>query len=146
MTRLDVTVETTIVAERDRVAAYALDPRNDPVWIGGIKQAEILSEGPIEKGSTVRRVASFMGKRIEYVMEVVELEPGRRLAMHAIRSPFPMDVTYAFEDAPAGTRARIRVQGDAGGAYRLAGPLLPSMVRRPVAGDLKRLKRIMERA
>ena len=144
MTHLDVTAETTIGAGRDRVAAYAMDPRNDPIWIGGLKQVEVLTEGPIEKGSTVQRIASFMGKRIEYVMEIVELEPGRRLGMHAIRSPFLMDVTYTFEDAGAGTQVRIRVEGDPGGAYRIAGPLLPAMVRRPVAGDLKRLKRIME--
>ncbi len=146
MTHLDITAETTIAASRDRVAAYAMDPQNDPVWIGGIKRVEVLGTGPIEKGSTVRRLASFMGKRIEYVMEVVELEPGRRLSMHAIRSPIPMDVTYSFEDTPEGTVARIRVEGEPTGAYRLAGPFTPSMVRRPVAGDLKRLKRIMEGA
>jgi hypothetical protein len=146
MTHLDVTAEATIHAPRERVAGYAMDPRNDPIWIGGIKQVEVLTDGPIDKGSTVRRIASFVGKRIEYVMEVTELDRGSRLGMHAIQSPFPMDVTYTFEDTAGGTRARIRVQGDAGGAYRLAGPLLPSMVRRPVAGDLKRLKRIMERA
>jgi uncharacterized protein YndB with AHSA1/START domain len=145
MTHLDVTAETTIGADRDRVAAYAMDPRNDPIWIGGIKHVEVLTDGPVEKGSTVRRLAGFMGKRIEYVMEIIELEPGRRLTMHAIRSPFPMDVTYTFEDAGAGTRVRIRVEGDPGAAYRLAGPFLPALVRRPVAGDLRRLKRIMER-
>jgi uncharacterized protein YndB with AHSA1/START domain len=141
---LDVTASETIAADPDRAFAYATDPRNDPVWIGGITEAELLGEPPLEKGSTVRRVASFMGRRIEYVLEVAELEPGSRLAMRSVRSPFPMAVTYSFEPADGGTRMAIRVEGEPGGMYRLAGPFLPRMVRRSVAADLRRLKGIQE--
>ncbi len=142
---LDVTATETIAADRDRVFAYATDPVNDPVWIGGISEAVLLGERPLAKGSTVRRVASFIGRRIEYVLEVAELEPGARLAMRSIRSPFPMAVTYSFEPTDRGTRMAIRVEGEPAGAYRLAGPLLPRMVHRSVAGDLRRLKAILER-
>jgi hypothetical protein len=142
---LDVTVTETIAADSDRVFAYATDPGNDSVWIGGISEAELLGDPPLEKGSSVRRVASFMGRRIEYVLEVSELEPGQLLAMRSIRSPFPMVVTYSFEGADGGTRMAIRVGGEPGGMYRLAGPLLPGMVRRSVAKDLRRLKAIIER-
>jgi uncharacterized protein YndB with AHSA1/START domain len=142
---LDVTATETIAAEPDRVFAYAIDPRNDPVWIGGINEAELLGDPPLDRGSSVRRVASFMGKRIEYVLEVVGLDPGERLAMRSIRSPFPMAVTYSFERVNDGTQMAIRVEGDPGGPYRLAGPLLPGMVRRSVAKDLLRLKAILER-
>ena len=74
-----------------------------------------------------------MGRPIEWLMEVVAFEPARRVAMHAVRSPFPMDVTYELEPSGRGTTARIRIQGEARGAYGLAGPLLPTMVRRSVA-------------
>ena len=141
---LDVTATETIAADPDRVFSYATDPRNDPVWIGGISEAELLGDPPLEKGSSVRRVASFMGRRIEYVLEVAELEPGSRLAMRSVRSPFPMAVTYSFELAGGATRMAIRVEGESSGVYRLAGPLLPGMVRRSVAKDLRRLKAILE--
>jgi hypothetical protein len=146
MSNLDITAETTIAAERARVAAYAMDPSHDPVWIGGITEAEVLTGGALGPGSRVRRIASFLGRRIVYVMEIVGFEPAARLEMRAIESPFPMQVTYSFEDLVDRTLASIRVRGAPGGAYRLAGPLLPGMVRRSVAGDLRRLKRIMERA
>jgi hypothetical protein len=141
---LDVTATETIAADTHRVFGYATDPRNDPVWIGGITEAELLGDPPLEKGSSVRRVASFMGRRIEYVLEVAELEPGARLAMRSIRSPFPMAVTYSFDSAPGGTVMRIRVEGEPTGMYRLPGPFLAGMVRRSVAGDLRRLKAILE--
>ena len=141
---LDVTATETISADPDRVFDYAADPQNDPVWIGGISEAELLGEPPLGKGSSVRRVASFMGRRIEYVLEVAELDPASRLAMRSIRSPFPMAVTYSFVPAGDGTRMAIRVEGEPGGMYRLAGPFLPGMVRRSVAGDLRRLKTVLE--
>jgi hypothetical protein len=77
-------------------------------------------------------------------MDVVELEPGRRLAMHAVRSPFPMDVTYELEPVGPGTMARIRIRGSASGMYALLGPLTPWMVRRSVQSDLRRLKQAIE--
>ena len=142
---LDVTATETISADPDRVFDYATDPANDPVWVGGIREAELLGQPPLGKGSSVRRVASFMGRRIEYVLEVAELDPASRLAMRSVRSPFPMAVTYSFEPVGGGTRMSIRVEGDKpGGIYRLAGPFLPRMVRRSVAADLRRLKGLVE--
>ena len=48
-------------------------------------------------GSQVERVASFLGRHIEYVNEISGLT-GTRLAMRSVRSPFPMRVTYGFDD------------------------------------------------
>ena len=141
---IDVTATATMTVPREEVARYVIDHRNDPAWIGGISESELLGEPPIAIGSRVRRVASFMGKRIEYVNEVTRLDQGKALEMRSVRSPFPMVVTYAFEDAEHGTRASVRVQGDPSALYRLAGPLLSRQVRRSVQGDLERLKEILE--
>jgi carbon monoxide dehydrogenase subunit G len=141
---LDETAETRISRTAAEVAAYMFDPANDPAWISGISEAEPLGPPPIDVGSRVRRRASFLGRRIDYVMEVVALEPGRRLAMHAVEAPMPMDVTYEVEPAPGGAVARVRVQGDAGGLYRLAGPLISAQVGRSISGDVARLKDLLE--
>ena len=143
---LDETAEIGIARPADEVAAYMFDPANDPSWIGGISEAEPLDGTPVSVGSRVRRRASFLGRRIDYTMEVMALDPGRRLAMHAIEAPMPMDVTYEVDPAPDGAVARVRVQGDAGGLYRLAGPLVSVQVSRSIDGDVRRLKRILEGA
>lgn len=144
MMPLDVTVAETISAPREAVAPYAMDHRHDTDWIGGITESELLGEPPLRVGSDVRRVATFMGKRIEYVNRVETLEPGRHLHMRSIRAPFPMQVTYEFDGEGGTTVASVRVQGDPGSMYRLAGPLVSRQVRRSVAADLRRLKAIME--
>jgi hypothetical protein len=141
---LDVQVETVVARPREEVAAYLFDWRNDTEWIGGITEARVDGDRDFGVGSQVARVAKFLGKRIEYVNEVVELEPARRLAMRSVKGPFPMRVTYEVEDAGAGTRVRLRNEGDASRAYRFAAPLLAAAVRRATQRDVDRLKRILE--
>ena len=95
-------------------------------------------------GSQVERVASFLGRRIEYVNEITELT-GTRLAMRSVRSPFPMRVTYGFDDAGNdATKVSVRVEGDASRLYRLADPLMAFLVHRSVQRDLRTLKRLLE--
>lgn len=141
---LDVVAREQIGRPPEVVAAYEFEPANDPTWIGGVRTSERLSDGPFGVGSRVRRRGGFLGRPIEWVMDVVELVPARRLAMHAVRSPFPMDVTYELEPSGGGTRASIRIRGEARGMYGLLGPLTPWMVRRSVQSDLRRLKRAVE--
>lgn len=141
---IDVTAQTTINRPRQEVADFATNPHNDPVWIGGISQARLLSEPPVAVGTQVERVASFLGRRIEYVNEVVDYEPGARLAMRSVKGPFPMAITYSFDDGDGGTLTSIRVQGDASGFFRLASPLLALAVHRSITRDLRALKRLLE--
>jgi uncharacterized membrane protein len=140
----DVTAETTIERPRSEVAGYTVDLSNDPVWIGAVTESRLVTEPPFGIGSQVARVATFLGKRIEYVNEVVEYLPAERLAMRSVKAPFPMTVTYEFEDAGTGTLVRIHAEGDASGFYRLASPLLSRAVRRGIEGDLGRLKATLE--
>ena len=141
---LDEVAEVEIRRPADDVAAYMFAPANDPAWISGISEAEPLGAMPLTTGSRVRRRASFLGRRIDYVMEIVALEAGRRLAMHAVEAPMPMDVTYEVEPVSDGAVARVRVQGAAGGLYRLAAPLVSAQVGRSIDGDVRRLKELLE--
>jgi hypothetical protein len=140
----DVEVETIVERPRPEVARYAMDWRNDREWIGALSDVRLVTGEPFGVGSQVERVGSFLGKRIEYVNEVVELDPGARLVMRSVKAPFPMTVVYEFEDVGEGTRMRIRTQGDASGFYRVAGPMLARAVRRGVERDLRRLKQVLE--
>jgi polyketide cyclase/dehydrase/lipid transport protein len=143
---LDVTATVRIEAPPERVAAVEFDPERDPEWIGGVQRVERITPPPLGPGSQVRRIGGFLGRPIEWVMNVERFEPARRVEMHALKSPFPMDVDYGLEPLDGGraTRASIRIRGEGRGMYGLPGPLMAPMVRRSVAADLNRLKRIVE--
>lgn len=141
---IDVKAEVLINAPREKVADYATEPENDPVWVSGISQARLLTQRPVGQGAQVERVASFMSKRIEYVLEIVEWTPQSLMAMRSVKGPFPMEVTYSFDDGPGGTLAKINVKGGPGGIFKLASPLMAMGVKKNITKDLKNLKRLME--
>jgi len=140
----DVQVDVRVDRPRADVARYATDWRNDPEWIGALSEVTLVTEPPFGVGSQVARVATFLGKRMEYVNEVVVFEPDRRLVMRSVKAPFPMVVTYEFEDVENATLMRIRAQGEATGFYRLGAPLLSRAVTRSITQDLARLKATLE--
>jgi hypothetical protein len=142
---LDVTASLLIDAPPDAVARVEFDPTRDPEWIGGVDRVELVTQPPLAVGSQVRRIGGFLGRPTVWLMRVEGLEPETRVSMHALESPFPMDVDYLLEPADGGrTRASIRIRGEGRGMYGLPGPLMSPMVRRSVQSDLGRLKRIVE--
>lgn len=141
---MDISAEVVIECPRDEVARFVMDWNNDPVWISGITEAKKVTDAPFGEGTQVQRVAKFLGKRIEYVNDVTEFDPKALLSIGAVKGPFPMTIRYEFQEMPDGTRARIQVQGNATGFFKLAGPLLAQAVKRSVRNDLKELKRLME--
>jgi hypothetical protein len=134
---VDITARVHIDRDPAAVAAFMTDPANDPQWIGGLREAELLGEPPVGVGSQVRRVAYFLRRRVEYVNEILELD-GTQLDMRSVQAPFPMHITYRFEPAPGGgTDVSNHVRG---GGPRLFAPL----VRRNVQRDLERLRDLLE--
>jgi len=144
---MDVTATRVISLPPDQVAAYAMDWRHDHEWTQGIRQAALtkpVAEAPnggFGVGAEVTRTAYFLRKRIDYVLRVERHEPPAVLDMRSVAGPFPMHVTYRFDDHPDGTLASIRIRGDAGGYYRLAGPLMALQVRSSIRKDLRDLER-----
>jgi uncharacterized membrane protein len=140
---IGVTAEVHVKRPREQIAAYMSDPANDPEWIGGLREARLIGDGPIAVGSRAARVASFMGRKVKYVNEITRLEPGRMLEMRSVKAPFPMHITYTFEDGDGGTFVRNHVRGG-GGLLSLGSPLFAPMVRRSVQRDLERMRDVME--
>jgi hypothetical protein len=143
---VDVRTERVIPLPPAQVAAYAMDWRHDHEWTQGIRSAELTrpgEDGDFGLGAEVTRTAYFLRKRIDYVLRVVGYDPPGLLDMKSVAGPFPMHVTYRFDAHPQGTLASIRIRGDAGGFYRLAGPLMAMQVRSSIRKDLRDLHRIL---
>jgi hypothetical protein len=142
---LDVVTETEIARPRDEVAAYAGDPGNAPEWYANIDSVEWRTAPPLAVGSQLDFVARFLGRRLAYTYEVVELEPGHRLVMRTAQGPFPMETTYTWEDAgPDRTRMTLRNRGEPSGFASVAAPVMATAVRRANRKDLARLAVLLE--
>ena len=161
---MNVDVLTEIVIDRpvDVVASYASDPSNAPEWYANIESVEWKTTPPAAVGSEMAFVARFLGRRLEYTYEVVELVPGERLVMRTAQGPFPMETTYTWAPAGesdatsagtragpgtragAGTRMTLRNRGAPSGFSAIAAPLLVPAMRRANRKDLASIKAILE--
>jgi len=143
---VDVVSEITIACPRPEVAAYAADPDNATAWYENIERVEWESPPPLSVGSRLAFVARFLGRRLAYTYEVVDVVPGERFVMRTSRGPFPMETSYTWHDAGDGaTRMTLRNRGEPAGFAKLTAPVVAAAVRRANRKDLERLKQILER-
>ena len=142
-----VDVRTEIVIERplDVVAGYAGDPTHAPEWYVNIQSVEWQTSPPVAVGSRLDFVARFLGRRLAYTYEVVELEPQSRLVMRTADGPFPMETTYTWSaDGDDRTLMTLRNRGEPFGFSTVAAPIMATAMRRANNKDLARLKRLLE--
>jgi uncharacterized protein YndB with AHSA1/START domain len=142
---VDVVSEIVIDRPPEVVAAYAADPTNAPRWYVNIQSVEWETEPPIRLGSRMAFVAQFMGRRLAYTYEIVELVPSERLVMRTAEGPFPMETTYTWEPAgDDGTRMTLRNRGEPSGFSKVGAPLMRASMRRANGKDLAKLKFLLE--
>jgi uncharacterized protein YndB with AHSA1/START domain len=143
---VDVLTEVVIDRPRAVVAAYAGDPTNAPRWYVNIESVEWKTAPPPTAGSRVAFVAHFLGRKLAYTYEIVELVPEERLVMRTAEGPFPMETTYTWEsEGPERTRMTLRNRGEPSGFGKLVAPLMVLAMRRANEKDLKQLKELLER-
>ena len=143
---VDVVTRTQISSPRPAVAAYASDPDNATRWYQNIKTVEWVTDPPANLGSRIAFVAEFLGRRIAYTYEVIDLVPDERFVMATSDGPFAMETTYEWADAPGGaTVMTLRNRGTPQGFSRLTAPMMAAAMRRANRKDLARLKEILER-
>jgi uncharacterized protein YndB with AHSA1/START domain len=143
---VDVSTEIVINRPRGKVAAYAENPDNAPEWYANIKAVEWKTSPPLRVGSRIAFVARFLGRRMTYTYEIVELVPGERLVMRTAEGPFPMETIYTWDQTASGaTRMTLRNRGTPAGFSKLVAPFMALAVRRANEKDLAVLKRHLER-
>ena len=142
---VDVLTEVLIARPCAEVAAYASEPDNAPSWYVNIKAVEWKSPRPLALGSRLAFVAQFLGRRLAYTYEIIDLVPGERLVMSTAEGPFPMETTYTWEALADGrTRMTLRNRGQPSGFSKLAAPLMASAMRKANRKDLDQLKALLE--
>jgi hypothetical protein len=109
-----------------------------------IRSVQWQTPRPLQIGSRFAFVAQFLGRRLEYVYQVVEYTPDKRLVMRTADGPFPMETTYEWEPTETATRMTLRNRGTPSGFSRIMAPFMSAAMRRANQKDLAALKALLE--
>jgi uncharacterized membrane protein len=140
-----VKVEVSITIKRPVGEVFAVlgDPTTSPRWSSNMQTVTKTSEGPIGVGSTYSSTTKLLGRNLEGASEVTAYEPDHRFAVKGA-VPFPVTMSWVMEPVDSGTRVDQTVDAEPGGFFRLAQPLLATMVKRQAQNDLETLRDLME--
>ncbi len=128
----------------EEVFSYVANPHNLPQWSGLAIEVKDAPE-QLEEGDTFTTVGKFLGRRFETPFELVSYEPNRHHTHRARGGPIPnQDWIYTYEEVPGGTRLTRAAEGEPGGYFKLADPLIERALKRQVKTDLETLKDLLE--
>jgi carbon monoxide dehydrogenase subunit G len=142
--------EHTVVVERppDEVFAFLTDLSSVPEWQSGaveVRQPESEVGGGVGVGTKYVEVLKFLGRQFEATIEVTEYEPGRRFSIKTLSRPIPFQVQHTLEPSNGGgTKLHVTLEGEPGGLFKIAEPLVMRNAQRQVASDFATLKRLVE--
>jgi hypothetical protein len=138
-----VKVSVDIARSPADVFAFAGDYRNDPAWRTGV--VEMMVEGGTSPvvGAKTRETMRLLGRSAATVAEITELAEART-SFRSISGPVLCEGSRTFVRSSSGTRMTYSLTLHPQGLLRLVEPLLAAILRRRVAGDMRRLKRMLE--
>jgi uncharacterized protein YndB with AHSA1/START domain len=141
-------VEETFVVARppEVVFDYVTNPANLSSWQTANRSVEQLTDGPPGLGSRFReRTKPPLVKEFEQVTEFTEFDRPRRLHVHIIDGPYPVDGTWTFEPDGDRTRVHFLAEGELKGPMRMFEPIAARLLARQFAGYHRRLRQNVER-
>jgi uncharacterized protein YndB with AHSA1/START domain len=140
-------VEQTFSVSRppEIVFDYLANPSNVPDWQTSKTSVEQLTDGPPGLGTRVReRTKPPFGKEFEQLVEFTEFDRPRRIRVHIVEGPYPVDGTWSFEHYGDGTRVKFAADGELHGVMRILQPLMKRLLARQFAGYHRNLCRQIE--
>jgi uncharacterized membrane protein len=138
--------EFTEVVNRpaEEVFAYLTDVERLPEWQSMVSESRQDSPGPMGAGTRVADVRNFLGRRIETVAEVTAYESPTRFDVRSVSGPIPFQISHTLEPREASTIVKVEAQGEPGGFFKLAEPLVSRQAERQFKNDFATLKDLLE--
>jgi len=125
------------------VFTYLSDPEKMIQWMP-VKNVRLLTDGPVGVGSKFSLAASFLGQSLETIAEITAYDEPKLFAAKVTSGPMAIERGYTLLPTDEGTQLVIVAEGEAGGFFKLAQPLLASAMNKQVHDQLNKLKQLLE--
>jgi carbon monoxide dehydrogenase subunit G len=133
----------TIRKTPKEIFPYLNDAEKIQQWTG-VKNMRLLTDGPVGIGSKFAQTIAFLGQSFESVTEVTAYDEPQSLAIKSTSGPMPFEQRMTLSPTEEGTKLEIVAEGEPGGFFKLAQPLLAPALHKQLQDQLGKLKRLAE--
>ena len=137
-------VTTVIGRPVEAVWAAVRDVIRSPMWTPGLLEVRRTSDEPLEVGTTMVYVGTFLGRRYESPVSCTALTDDKQLATTTTGGPYFLEVDQRLEPEGAGTRLTIHCRGESRGFFKVAEPLVVRLTKRQFDTAAANLKSLLE--
>jgi uncharacterized protein YndB with AHSA1/START domain len=129
-------------APPEAVFDYVVQASNLAAWQTTKTYVEQLTDGPPGLGTRVKeRTKPPGGKEFEQIVEFTEFDRPRRLHVHVVEGPYPIDGTWTFDPDGERTVVGFAAEGALHGPMRLIQPIFQRVLARQFRGYHHNLQR-----
>lgn len=141
-----VRFETTVTIDRpvQEVFAFVRDPETLPQWQAGVVAVETEQQGPLQAGSKLTEIRKFLGRELRSTLQITALDENRTLNLKVLEGPIPFSVNQDFEALGGSTKVTVVGEGEPGGLFKLAEPIVGKAAERQLKADFETLKDLLE--
>ena len=123
---------------------FVANSENLPRWRATALAVKKAPAGPLKLGDIFRGRFTFLGQQFDGKLEITGYEENHVYATKMTAGPFPLETRYTFEPIKSGTRIHFVMEGEPGGFFKLAEPVVVNVARRSYETDLQNLKEMLE--
>lgn len=140
----EFTIVTVIGRPVDDVFAVIRDVDRTPLWMPGLSEARITSDGPLEPGSTLSYRGTFLGRGYESPAVCTGLTENKHFATKTSAGPFYLETDAVLEPVAEGTRVVTTCRGESRGFFKLAEPLVVRLSKKLWENAAENLRTLLE--
>ncbi|WNF28662.1 SRPBCC family protein [Streptomyces sp. C11-1] len=119
---------------------------NDLDWRSGLERMAQTPPGPVRDGARVAETLRVLGRVVESVVEVSDVREGRSFTWRVVEGATADGSRSVTATGEASCRVDIVKRVTLGGSDRLLRPVIAAVITRSERGDLRRVKRLLERS
>jgi uncharacterized membrane protein len=142
MARIEESIE--IKRPVDKVFAYTTEAKNWPKWQSFIPEAEQMSQGPVNIGTTFKGISRMMGRSMRWTAIATEYEANKKWGKKITSGSVAFEEHMTYTPVEGGTTFTILYDMKVSGFLKLLSPLLVGSMRRETKKSLGNLKNILE--
>ena len=140
----EFTIVTVIRRPVEDVFAVIQDVDQTPLWMPGLSEARITSDGPLDAGSALLYRGTFLGRRYDMNAECTGLTENKHFATKTVTGPFYLETDIVLEPVAEGTRVTGTYRGESRGFFKLAEPLVVRLSKKHWEMAAENLRTLME--